>query len=130
MPRALQLENPLVLAYTTGVPSIPTSQLIQPQPDSLYLMSWFVRTGSSLDPEYVLRLQNIVEGGPDITVDLNALFPSLNIISWEELGLALDNVEPRTQWGGQAALTRGANVTSSVVTVSSMDMRTFLVRVE
>lgn len=129
MPRALQQENPIVVFYTSGKPAHTTSLNINPQPEQLYLMSWFVRTGTAVDPEYILRLQNVVEGSDDLHVDLNHLFPNITIASWDEFDLALDAAQPRRQWGGQVAPLPRAKDQAPFITLSPLDMRTFLVRV-
>eukprot|EP00048_Salpingoeca_helianthica_P016244 m.231252 g.231252 ORF g.231252 m.231252 type:complete len:935 (-) comp18297_c0_seq1:121-2925(-) len=132
MARALQHENPLVVGYTTGHPSRLRSQGVSPLPENVYLMSWFVRTGTPAagHTEYVLRLQNVAEHSADVTVDLSTLFPSLTKISVEETTLALDTPHQRQPWGDlhPAPMPRGA-VSSPLVTLSSLDMRTFVVRV-
>lgn len=130
MPRALQLENPLVVAYARNKPATPVSQGATPQPAELYLMSFFVRTGTGVDPEYVVRLQNIVEHGRDIAVDLDTLFPGVNITAWEEVDLALDTPHPRRAWGGQVPPAARTPLAQTRVTVSAIDMRTFIGRTD
>ena len=107
------------------------AQGVSPLPENIYLMSWFLRTGSpsSGQYEYVLRLQNVAEHSADVTVDLAVLFPSLTQISVEETTLALDTPHQRQQWGSVRPETRPRGLLSSVVTLSSLDMRTFIVRV-
>ena len=130
MSRALEHENPIIVAYTKGVPNVLVSQAINPLPSSIYLLSWFVRTGTSASPEYVLRLQNVIEHSADVVVDLAALFPALRLTSWRETTLALDAPAPRRQWGGQVPMVplvpSGSGDTRIVL--SALDMRTFIAK--
>jgi hypothetical protein len=134
MPRALELENPLIIGYTTGKPAIPVFEAVSPLPEGVYLMNFFVRTGTGLSskPEYVIRLQNVVEHSADVLVDLASIFPGLRMSSWEETTLALDTVGPRRQWGPTppAPLVgeHAPGAAAPIVTLSALDMRTFVVR--
>jgi len=122
----------LIVAYTTGQPGRPVAQGIAPLPENVYLMSWFVRTGSPATghTEYVLRLQNVAEHSADVEVDLSTLFLGVAVELIEETTLALDNVGPRRTWGSVASvpLVEGKSTSSpSVVLLSSLDIRTFFV---
>ena len=46
LPRALQLEHPLVVAYTNGRPVVPLMSAMSPLPENIYLMSLHTRIRS------------------------------------------------------------------------------------